>query len=66
LANLVSYTAKRNTAAEGYLKVFNVTTTENVVDYNGVNLANITVNWADPNQCGLARTVHSHHQCQPG
>jgi hypothetical protein len=48
LANLVSYTAKRNTAAEGYLKVFNVTTTENVVDYNGVNLANITVNWADP------------------
>jgi hypothetical protein len=48
LANLVSYTAKRNTAAEGYLKVFNVTTTENVVDYNGINLANITVNWADP------------------
>jgi hypothetical protein len=48
LANLVSYTAKRNTAAEGYLKVFNVTTTENVVDYNGVNLSNVTVNWADP------------------
>jgi len=48
LANLVSYTAKRNTAAEGYLKVFNITTTENVVDYNGVNLANVTVNWADP------------------
>jgi hypothetical protein len=48
LANLVSYTAKRNTAAEGYLKVFNVTTTENVVDYNGVNLSNITINWADP------------------
>jgi len=48
LANLVSYSAKRNTAAEGYLKVFNVTTTENVVDYNGVNLSNVTVNWADP------------------
>ena len=48
LANLVSYTAKRNTAAEGYLKVFSVTTTENVVDYNGVNLSNVTVNWADP------------------
>jgi hypothetical protein len=48
LADLVSYTAKRNTAAEGYLKVFNVTTTENVVDYNGVNLSNVTVNWADP------------------
>jgi len=48
LANLVSYSAKRNTAAEGFLKVFNVTTTENVVDYNGVNLSNVTVNWADP------------------
>jgi len=48
LANLVSYTPKRNTEASGYLKVFSVTTTENVVDYNGSNLANITVNWADP------------------
>ena len=48
LANLVSYTAKRNTAAEGFLKVFSVTTTENVVDYQGVNLSNVTVNWADP------------------
>jgi hypothetical protein len=48
LANLVSYSAKRNTAAEGFLKVFNVTTTENVVDYTGVNLSNVTVDWADP------------------
>ena len=48
LANLVSYTPKRNTEASGYLKVFSVQTTENVLDYNGVNLSNITVNWADP------------------
>ena len=48
LANLVSYTPKRNIEAQGYLKVFSVSTTENVVDYNGINLANITVNWADP------------------
>ena len=48
LANLVSYTAKRNTEATGYLKALSVTTTENVVDYNGVNLSNVTVNWADP------------------
>ena len=48
LANLVSYTAKRNTAAQGFLKVFNVVTTENVVDYNGVNLSNVTVDWNDP------------------
>ena len=48
LANLVSYTPQRNTEASGYLKVFSVQTTENVTDYNGVDLANITVNWADP------------------
>ena len=48
LANLVSYTAKRNTAAQGFLKVFNISTTENVVDYNGVNLSNVTVDWNDP------------------
>jgi hypothetical protein len=48
LANLVSYTAKRNIAAQGLLKVFSVTTTENVIDYQGVNLSNFTVNWADP------------------
>jgi len=48
LANLVSYTAKRNVASQGLLKVFSVSTTENVVDYQGVNLSNVTVNWADP------------------
>ena len=48
LANLVSYTPKRNTAAQGMLKVFSVTTTENVYDYQGVNLSNVTVDWADP------------------
>jgi hypothetical protein len=48
LANLVSYTAKRNTAAQGLLKVFAVSTTENVVDYQGVNLSNVIVDWADP------------------
>ena len=48
LANLVSYTAKRNTAAQGMLKVFSVTTTENVYDYQGINLSNVTVDWADP------------------
>ena len=48
LANLVSYTPLRNTEASGYLKVFSISTTENVLDYNGINLQNITVNWADP------------------
>jgi len=48
LANLVSYTAKRNTAAQGLLKAFSVTTTENVVDYTGTNLSNVTIDWNDP------------------
>ena len=48
LANLVSYTPQRNTEASGYLKVFSVSTTENLTDYNGVSLSNVTVNWADP------------------
>jgi hypothetical protein len=48
LANLVSYTPKRNICASGYLKVFSVQTTENVTDINGINLSNVTVNWADP------------------
>jgi hypothetical protein len=48
LANLVAYTPKRNICASGYLKVFSIQTTENVVDFNGINLANVTVDWADP------------------
>ena len=48
LANLVSYTAKRNTSAQGLLKVFSVTTSESVYDFNGVNLSNVTVDWNDP------------------
>lgn len=47
LANLVNYTAKRNTAAQGQLKVISVSTTENVTDYAGTNLSNLTINWND-------------------
>jgi hypothetical protein len=48
LANLVSYTPKRNTAAQGFIKVVSVSTTESVQDYNGINLANSTIDWDDP------------------
>ena len=47
LADLVSYTPKRNENATGFLKVTSVATTENIVDYNGVNLANVKVRWND-------------------
>lgn len=47
LANLVSYTPKRNECASGLLKVFSVSTTESVIDLNGNSLSNVTVEWDD-------------------
>ena len=43
LANLVCYTPKRNSAAEGYLKVFSVQTTEKVTDSHDIKFAGGTV-----------------------
>ena len=48
LANLVGYTPKRNSSAEGFIKVFSVSTTENITDFNGINLANVLIDWNDP------------------
>ena len=48
LANLVSYTPKRNLAGQGYLKVTSIQTTQNIVDLNGFNLSNIPILWNDP------------------
>jgi len=47
LANLVSYTPKRNITGQGLLKLTAVSTTENVIDINGVNLSNTVVLWND-------------------
>lgn len=48
LANLVSYTPKRNIAGQGYLKVNSVSTTQNITDINGMNLSNQIILWNDP------------------
>lgn len=48
LANLVSYTPKRNLAGQGYLKVTSIQTTQNITDLNGFNLSNLPVLWNDP------------------
>jgi hypothetical protein len=48
LANLVSYTPKRNIAGQGYLKVSSISTTQNITDINGLNLSNQTILWNDP------------------
>ena len=47
LARLVGYSPKRNVAANGLLKIDNVSTTETVYDSNGTDLTNIVVNWND-------------------
>jgi hypothetical protein len=52
LANLVSYNPKRNIAGQGYLKVTNISTTENITDVNGINLSNQTILWNDPANAG--------------
>ena len=48
LANLVSYTPKRNLCAEGVLKVVGIQTSQNIVDLNGVDLSNLPILWNDP------------------
>ena len=48
LANLVGYNPKRNNAAQGYLKVTSLQTTEQVKDVNGLALSNLTILWNDP------------------
>lgn len=48
LAKMLSYNAKRNIAANGLLKFSTVSTTENLLDSNGRNLANQVIQWNDP------------------
>ena len=48
LSKMLSYNAKRNLPAKGLLKFDTVSTTENVLDNNGKNLAQQTIVWNDP------------------
>ena len=47
LANLINYNPKRNVAASGFLKISAINTTDNVLDTNGLNLADTTITWND-------------------
>ena len=47
LAQLISYVPSRNVPANGFLKLTSVSTTDSVIDSNGLNLANVTVGWND-------------------
>ena len=47
LAQLISYVPKRNVPASGLLKITALSTTENITDSTGVNIANSTIEWND-------------------
>ena len=47
LARLISYQSQRNTAGSGFLKILSVTTTQDVFDSNGQNIANTPILWND-------------------
>jgi len=48
LATLIGYNPSRNIPASGFLKIVSVSTTDSVVDNNGINLSNQIVSWNDP------------------
>ena len=47
LARTISYNSKRNTAAQGLLKITTIYTTEDVIDSNGRNLSGQYITWND-------------------
>jgi hypothetical protein len=47
LARLISYNPKRNVSSSGYLKIDSVSTTESVIDSNGIDLSNLVISWND-------------------
>ena len=47
LARLINYNAKRNRPATGLLKINSMSTTQDVVDSSGTNIANQTIIWND-------------------
>jgi hypothetical protein len=48
LARMLAYNAKRNLPAQGLLKFDTISTTENILDSNGRNLAQQVILWNDP------------------
>jgi len=54
IARMLSYNAKRNIGASGLLKFNSISTTEDIIDSNGRNLAQQTVKWNDPTNTNWA------------
>lgn len=49
LAKLINYNPKRTISGNGLLKVTSLSTTESVIDADGINLSNIPISWNDAN-----------------
>ena len=47
LAQLINYNPSRAVPASGLLKITSISTTDNVFDSNGINLANSSISWND-------------------
>jgi len=54
IAKMLSYNAKRNVPAKGLLKFTSVSTTEELIDSNGRNLASQVIRWNDPTNTNWA------------
>ena len=54
IARMLSYNAKRNIGSSGLLKFNSISTTEQIIDSNGRNLAQQTVKWNDPTNTNWA------------
>lgn len=48
IARMLSYNAKRNVSSNGLLKFTTISTTEDIIDSNGKNLAQQLITWNDP------------------
>lgn len=49
LAKLISYAPSRNIPARGLVKITSISTTEKVIDSQGINLSGLNIIWNDPN-----------------
>lgn len=47
LAKLIGYSPKRNVPATGLLRVETISTSETLIDSNGLDIANLSINWND-------------------
>lgn len=48
MASMLGYSPSRNNSSSGVVKIVSVSTTEDIIDSNGIELADRTIKWNDP------------------